>query len=135
MATPLDKAVVRLTELQDDGRRILVTLHPDDRISFKPQGLKEPSRVGLPLMKVYEMARTGRAVISPDYKPKPVDIPEATDDETAAYVRALHYTQWIISRNPKLAKSIAAGTNDGPDQWEIVKLLQEEKERQLGVSE
>jgi len=57
-------------------------------------------------------------------------VPIIDEDDRAPYVKALEYLQWVLARNPKLAQSLAGGKNRGPDEWELIQLLQEEKERQ-----
>ena len=74
MATKLQKPITRLTDIEDGGRQVLVTLEPGDKISFRPQGLRQNRAVSVSLDGVYEIAKGASGV-------------EYTDDEIRAFQR------------------------------------------------
>ena len=58
MATKLTREVVRETDIEAGGRKLVVHLHPDQRIGFKLKGLKgEPHFYNL--VYVYDMLMRG----------------------------------------------------------------------------
>ena len=61
MATKLTKPVTRESGATYDGRPLLVTLEPDDRVSVKPKGLGEGQRVWIEIAELYGLHPTAHA--------------------------------------------------------------------------
>ena len=73
MATKLNKPVTRETGVMAEGRPLLVTLEPNDRISFKAKGMGEAKRVSMSLTAACMVAANigpNKAALGPDPVPE-----------------------------------------------------------------
>ncbi len=65
MATKLTKPVTRESGATHDGRPLLVTLEPGDRVSVKPKGLGEGQRVWMEIDELYGLHPVSADVETP----------------------------------------------------------------------